>query len=50
MELAHAFAMVKTLRILIEQINGPFLFDLKSTPARYKPGLERHCQALASVA
>jgi hypothetical protein len=37
MELARAFATVKTLRILIEQINGPFLFDLKSAPARYMP-------------
>jgi hypothetical protein len=28
-------------RIYIEKINGPFLFELKGTPAEYKAGLER---------
>jgi hypothetical protein len=28
-------------RIYIEKINGPFLFELKGTPAEYRAGLER---------
>jgi len=28
-------------RIYIEKINGPFLFELKGTPAAYKAGLDR---------
>jgi len=28
-------------RIYIEVINGPFLFQLKGTPAEYKAGLDR---------
>jgi len=28
-------------RLLVERINGPFLFDLKGTPAEYKAGLDR---------
>ena len=28
-------------RLLIERINGPFLFELKGTPAEYKAGLNR---------
>ena len=28
-------------RIHIEKINGPFLYQLKGTPAEYKAGLER---------
>jgi hypothetical protein len=36
MELAQSFGMVKTLRICIEQINGPLLCDVKGTPARHK--------------
>jgi hypothetical protein len=28
-------------RLLIEKINGPFLFELKGTPAEYKAGLDR---------
>ena len=28
-------------RIYIEKINGPFLFELKGTPAEYSAGLER---------
>jgi hypothetical protein len=27
-------------RIYIEKINGPFLFELKGTPAEYKAGLD----------
>jgi hypothetical protein len=27
-------------RINIEKINGPFLFELKGTPAEYKAGLD----------
>jgi hypothetical protein len=27
--------------IYIEQITGPFLFELKGTPAEYKAGLDR---------
>jgi len=41
LELAHAFEPVQDGRIYIEKINGPFLFDLKGTPAEYKAGLER---------
>jgi hypothetical protein len=28
-------------RIYVEKINGPFLFQLKGTPAKYETGLER---------
>ena len=28
-------------RIYIELLNGPFLYQLKGTPAEYKAGLER---------
>jgi hypothetical protein len=28
-------------RILIEKINGPFLYELRGTPAEYKAGLDR---------
>jgi hypothetical protein len=40
-ELANAFEPVQDGRIYIEKINGPFLFDLKGTPAEYKAGLDR---------
>ena len=40
-ELANAFEPVQDGRIYIEKINGPFLFQLKGTPAEYKAGLER---------
>jgi hypothetical protein len=40
-ELANAFEPVQDGRIYIEKINGPFLFELKGTPAEYKAGLER---------
>ena len=41
MDLANAFEPVQDGRIYIEKINGPFLFQLKGTPAEYKAGLER---------
>lgn len=39
-ELANAFEPVQDGRIYIEKINGPFLFELKGTPADYKAGLD----------
>jgi hypothetical protein len=41
MELANAFEPVQDDRIYIEKINGPFLFQLKGSPAEYKAGLDR---------
>ena len=41
MKLANAFEPVQDGRIYIEKINGPFLYQLKGTPAEYKAGLER---------
>jgi len=35
MELANAFEPIQDGRIYIEKINGPFLFELKGTPAEY---------------
>ena len=40
MKLANAFEPVQNGRIYIEKINGSFLFELKSTPAEYKAGLD----------
>jgi hypothetical protein len=40
MELANAVEPVQDGRIYIEKINGPFLYQLKGTPAEYKAGLE----------
>jgi len=40
LELAHAFEPVQDGRIYIEKINGPFIFELKGTPAEYKAGLD----------
>ena len=40
-ELANAVEPVQDGRIYIEKINGPFLFQLKGTPAEYKAGLNR---------
>lgn len=40
-ELANAFEPIQDGRIYIEKINGPFLFQLKGTPAEYKAGLDR---------
>ena len=39
--LANAVEPVQDGRICIEKINGPFLFELKGTPAAYKAGLDR---------
>jgi hypothetical protein len=39
-ELANAFEPVQDGRIYIEKINGPFLFELKGTPAEYRAGLD----------
>jgi hypothetical protein len=39
-ELANAFEPIQDSRIYIEKINGPFLFELKGTPAEYKAGLD----------
>jgi hypothetical protein len=39
-ELANAFEPVQDGRIYIEKINGPFLYELKGTPAEYKAGLD----------
>jgi len=41
MEHARAFEPVQDGRIFIEEINGPFLFSDKGTPAEYGAGLER---------
>ena len=40
-ELANAVEPYFDNRILIEKINGPFLYELKGTPAEYKAGLDR---------
>jgi hypothetical protein len=40
MELAFAFEPIQEGRIYIEKINGPFLFELKGTPAEYRAGLD----------
>jgi hypothetical protein len=39
-ELANAYEPIQDGRIYIEKINGPFLFELKGTPAEYKAGLD----------
>jgi len=39
-ELANAVEPVQDGRIHMEKINGPFLFQLKGTPAEYKAGLD----------
>jgi hypothetical protein len=41
MDLANAFEPVQDGRIYIEKINGPFIYELKGTPAEYKVGLLR---------
>ncbi len=40
-ELAKAVEPYFDNRILIEKINGPFLYELRGTPAEYKAGLDR---------
>jgi hypothetical protein len=41
LELANAVEPYFDNRILIEKINGPFLYELRGTPAEYKAGLDR---------
>ncbi len=40
LELANAFEPIQDGRLYIEKINGPFLFELKGTPAEYTAGLD----------
>ena len=40
-ELANGLEPYMDGRLLVERINGPFLFELKGTPAEYKTGLDR---------
>ena len=40
-ELANAVEPYFDNRVLIEKINGPFLYELRGTPAEYKAGLDR---------
>ena len=40
LELANAFDPIQDGRIYIQKLNGPFLFELKATPAEYKAGLD----------
>ena len=40
-EIANAVETIQDGRIYIEEINGPFLYQLKGTPAEYKAGLDR---------
>jgi len=40
-ELANGLEPYMEGRLLVERINGPFLFDLKGSPEEYKVGLER---------
>jgi hypothetical protein len=50
-ELANAVEPYFDNRILIEKINGPFLYELRGTPAEYKAGLEsRDRERLADAA
>src|ERR1700760_3940222 len=39
-EIASGVEAVQDGRIHIEKINGPFLFEIKGTPAQYKTGLK----------
>jgi hypothetical protein len=40
MEHAQAFEPIQDGRIYVEEINGPFLFGDKATPAEYSAGLK----------
>ncbi len=40
-ELANGLEPYMGGRLLVERINGPFLFEQKGTPAEYKAGLDR---------
>jgi hypothetical protein len=37
-EIANSVEAVQDCRIFIELLNGPFLFELKGTPAEYSAG------------
>jgi hypothetical protein len=39
-EIASTIEAVQDGRIFIEEINAPFLFDLRATPAEYSAGLK----------
>lgn len=39
LEYANAFEPIQDGRIYIEKLNGPFLFEVRGTPAEYKAGL-----------
>ena len=39
-EIANSVEAVQDGRIFIEQLNGPFLFDLQGSPAEYGAGLK----------
>jgi hypothetical protein len=41
LELANAFTPVQDGRIYIEKINGPFIFELKGTPAEWQVLISR---------
>jgi hypothetical protein len=40
-EIANGVEAAQDGRIHIEKISGPFLYQLKATPAEYKAGLDR---------
>ena len=40
-ELANGLEPYMDARLLVERINGPFLYEFKGTPAEYKAGLDR---------
>jgi hypothetical protein len=39
-KIANSVETIQDGRIYIEEINGPFLYELKGTPAEYKAGLD----------
>jgi hypothetical protein len=40
-EIANGLEPYMDSRLLVERINGPFLYEHKGTPAEYKAGLDR---------
>jgi len=40
-EIANRLEPYMDSRLLVERINGPFLYELKGAPAEYKAGLDR---------
>jgi len=40
-EIANSLEPYKDGRLLVERINGQFLYELKSTPGEYKAALDR---------